>query len=75
MDDSVIKSKWKDEEHLDEFRFQDFSHVLFKNNESFYKEYLKNYRKVNNISSVVKDNDEENNDKAKKNTSTICTVS
>jgi hypothetical protein len=47
--DVIIKSKWKTEEDLEEFRFHDFSYVLFKNNEKFYTEYLTNYRQENNI--------------------------
>ena len=52
MDFKLINftAQWKDEDDLvEKFRFQDLSYVLFKNNESFYSEYLRNYRKAHNI--------------------------
>lgn len=35
-----IETKWKDENYLDELRFHDFSYILFKTNELYYKEYI-----------------------------------
>ena len=87
MDFKILKytSKWKDEDDLSEnYRFQDFSYILFKNNEAFYSEYMRNYRKTNNIEGNLVNEmstDEESDDsdkKIKKNAnqekSTVCTL-
>ena len=85
MDFKIFKftSRWKDEDDLCEsYRFQDFSYILFKHNEAFYSEYMRNYRKANNIiGSLVNEmsTDDESDDssrksKKKQEKSTVCTL-